>query len=145
MTDPVRTIEKRVRIAASPSTVWSFWTDARRLVEWWGSSAEIEAEPGGTFRVAMGEDGPVMRGSFVELQPPTRLVFSFGWEANPPGTELSPGTTTVEVTLTPAGDGTELVLRHSELPTSRAHEHAEGWDLFVGERLPAVVEAAGAR
>lgn len=128
------TIEQTVRIAAAPETVWALWTEPRRLAEWWGAEAEVLAEPGGVYRVAM-ESGPVMRGTFIELDPPSRLVFSFGWEGNGPGEPLAPGSTRVEVTLTPDGGDTVLVLRHSGLPPAAAGEHGEGWRHFLADRL----------
>lgn len=130
------TLEQTVHIAASPATVWTFWTDPERVAEWWGDGAEVEPEPGGLFRVAMAS-GPVMRGAFTELDPPHRLVFTFGWEHNPPGDPLAPGSTTVEVTLRPDGDGTELVLRHTEMPAANAAEHQQGWAHFLTDRLVA--------
>ena len=128
------TIEKTVRIAASPETLWQFWTDPARLAEWWGSESEVVTEPGGLFRVVM-DNGPVMRGTFTELEPPHRLVFTFGWEHNADGEALAPGSTRVEVTLTPDGDETVLVLRHFDMPSSHASDHDKGWTYFVGERL----------
>ncbi len=132
-------IEQTVRIAASPETVWSFWTEPERLCEWWGVDAEVVAEDGGLYRVVM-ENGPVMRGTFVELDPPHRLVFTFGWEQNAPEEALAPGSTRVEVTLTPDGSETVLVLRHSEMPATHAADHEKGWSYFLVERL---VAAAG--
>jgi uncharacterized protein YndB with AHSA1/START domain len=137
----LRTIERRVRIAASPETVWHFWTDASRLCEWWGISADVEPRPGGVFRVVMSDEGPVMSGTYVTLEPFSRLVFTFGWEGAPMGEALAPGTTQVEVTLTPAGGDTDLLLVHREVPAAFADEHAHGWSLFVGERLPSVANA----
>ena len=138
-------IEQTVRIEAAPETVWSFWTDPVRMVEWWGSAAEIEAVPGGRVRVVMEPGGPVMLGAFVELDPPRRLVFTFGWEHNLPGEPLAPGSTQVEVTLMPEGDSTVLVLRHLDLPAIHATDHENGWAFFVGERLVAAAAAAAAR
>jgi uncharacterized protein YndB with AHSA1/START domain len=137
-----QTVQQHVRIAASPETVWSFWTDAARLCDWWGMAAEAEPQPGGLIRVVMGADGPVMSGRYVVLEPFRRLVFTFGWEGNPMGEALAPGSTSVEVTLTPVGDETDVVLRHSGLPVSHADEHAKGWALFFGERLGHAIEAA---
>jgi uncharacterized protein YndB with AHSA1/START domain len=131
-------IEQTVRIAASPEVVWEFWTDPARLAEWWGEAAQVEPEPGGVFRVAM-ESGPVMRGSFIELERPRRLSFTFGWEQNIGG-PLAPGSTRVEVTLTPDGDDTILVLRHFDMPTTHAADHEKGWALCVGDRLVAAAE-----
>ena len=134
------TIERTIRIAASPETVWTFWTEPQRLAEWWGTDAEVEAEPGGLFRVVMGH-GPVMRGAFTELDPPRRLVFTFGWEHNAPGEPLAPGTTRVEVTMTPEAGGTVLVLRHYDMPTTHSPEHEKGWSYFLGDRLAAAAAA----
>lgn len=134
-----RTIEQRVRIAASPETVWTFWTDASQLCEWWGIRAEIEPRPGGIFRVIMDADGPAMSGTYITLEPFSRLVFTFGWEGNPMGDALAPGSTQVEVTLTPVNGDTDLVLVHREVPATHADEHAKGWALYVGERLAKAV------
>jgi uncharacterized protein YndB with AHSA1/START domain len=130
------TIEQTVRIAASVETVWTFWTDPQRLAQWWGSEAEVVAEPGGLFRVVM-ENGPVMRGAFAELEPPRRLVFSFGWEGTAVGEPLAPGSTRVEVTLTPDMGDTILVLRHSDMPATHSADHTKGWNYLVGQRLVA--------
>ncbi|GAA2724156.1 hypothetical protein GCM10010439_21150 [Actinocorallia aurantiaca] len=70
---------------------------------------------------------PVMRGRFVELVPYERLVFTFGWEATPGAPDIPPESSRVEVTLTPDGDGTELTLRHSDLPTVLEEETGDGW------------------
>lgn len=144
MTKPIgQTIEQRVRIAASPATVWSFWTDAALLCEWWGSVAEVEPRPGGIFRVTMNDGGPVMMGEYLELEPHSRLVFSFGWEPSAMGVGIPPCSTQVEVTLTADGEDTELLLRHSNLPVAHVTDHAKGWQLFVGQRLPEAVKAKG--
>ena len=134
-------IEQSVRIDAPPEAVWSFWTDPARLCRWWGVEAEVVPEPGGTFRVVMG-DGPVMRGTFIELSPPSRLVFSFGWEHNQAGEPLVPGSTRVEVTLTGIDGGTLVLLRHTGMPAMHALDHREGWAYFVGRRLVDAVAAA---
>ncbi|MDQ6614748.1 MAG: SRPBCC domain-containing protein [Actinomycetota bacterium] len=135
------TIEQTVRIEASPETVWAFWTEPQRLAEWWGAGAEVETVPGGLFRVVM-DNGPVMCGTFTELDPPHRLVFTFGWEHNAPGEPLAPGSTRVEVTLTPDHGATVLLLRHCGMPATDAPDHQTGWTYLVAERLVAAISAA---
>ena len=118
-----------MRIEAAPETVWRLWTTVEGMSAWWGSTAELDARPGGVCAVQM-EQGPWMRGEFVELIPYERLVFTFGWDGGIP--EVPPGSTRVEVTLAPDGDATVLTLRHSGLPASQADEHAGGWSHFLG-------------
>ena len=73
----------------------------------------------------------------MEVDPPSRIVLTWGWEA--PGDATPPGASTVEVDFTPDGDGTILRLRHSGLVDEAVAGHAEGWDQF----LAALVAAAG--
>ena len=139
-------IELERRIAARPETVFSFFTDAERYMQWQGVDAELDARPGGVFRVTVtGRSHMVAKGQFVEVDPPTRIVFTWGWEpidALPSGMrEVAPGTSTVEVVLVPDGDATVLRMRHSGLPTAAACDrHTDGWGVSLG-RLVAV--AAG--
>ena len=44
-------VERIVHIAAPPETVYAFLTDPEKLVRWKGVSAELDARPGGIYRV----------------------------------------------------------------------------------------------
>ena len=130
-------IEREVRIAAPPETVFGFWTDPARMARWMGRDIRLDPRPGGEFRIDYnGSD--IASGQFVEVDPPSRIVLTWGWEA--PGDATPPGASTVEVDLVPDGDGTILRLRHSGLVAGAVSGHAEGWDSF----LPSLVAAAGA-
>ena len=82
------------RIKASPETVFSFFTDPTRWLQWQGVDATIEARPTGTFRVNVRGDG-YASGRFTEVDPPRRVVFTWGWEL--PGNPVPPGSSTVEI------------------------------------------------
>ncbi len=88
------------------------------------------------------DSGPIMRGEYLELDAPNRLVFSFGWESNASGELMAPGTTRVEITLTPDGDETLLVLRHLDIPATHAPDHAQGWSHFIIDCLSPAASAA---
>ncbi len=75
-----------------------------------------------------------MRGEYVEADFPTRIVFTWGYENTELGVE--PGTTRVEVVLTPGGEGTDLCLVHSGI-TAALPSDANGWDKML-ERLAAL-------
>ena len=89
-------LELEVRIAASPSTVFSFLKDADGIAQWFGSSVEMDPQPGGIIRIDInGRD--IAKGEIVEIVAPERIVFTFGWEAD--GHPVPPGSSTVEITL----------------------------------------------
>jgi uncharacterized protein YndB with AHSA1/START domain len=123
-----RVIEIAMRMSAPPEAVFRFFVEQDRYVRWQGVRAELDPRPGGVYRVWM-DDGMVAVGEYVEVTPPTRVVFTWGWEGN---RTLPPGTSTVEIDLRPDGDGTAVVLRHSGLPDERSvAEHEEGWRFFT--------------
>lgn len=94
-----------------------------------GVGAELDPTPGGAFRIDV--DGEhFASGRFLEVDAPHRVVMTWGWEGSD---TVHPGSTTVEITLVPDGDGTLLRLRHSELPSEEERtNHREGWKRYVG-------------
>jgi uncharacterized protein YndB with AHSA1/START domain len=120
-------VEKR--IAAAPATVFSYLTDPEKFVMWMGAGAKLDPRPGGIVRIEVDTEH-VATGVYREVDPPNRLVFTWGWESNP---DVPPGSTTVEITLTAEGDGTLLRLRHSGLPTDEQRSsHRNGWVMYAG-------------
>ena len=131
-------IEREVLIEASPETVWEFLVDPEKMVRWMGQFAELEPHPGGLYRVGV-IPGHVARGEFVELDPPHRLVFTWGWEEGEDGPgAVPPGASTVEIELTADGNGTRLHFTHRDLPgAERAESHAHGWDHYLSRLVTA--------
>lgn len=130
--------ELEVRIQARPETVFEFFVDPQKMRRWKGTEAELDPRPGGRYRVSGIAGGATVVGEFVEIDPPRRLVFTWGWEGDE---EVPPGSSTVEVTLTPDGDATVLHLVHRDLPAGQGPSHMEGWEHFVAR----LVEAAAGR
>lgn len=121
-------LEVTAHIAASPDIVFPYFTDPDRYVQWMGTEATLDATPGGTYRVYL-RPGVEALGEFVEVDPPRRLVFTWGWVDHP---VVGPGSTRVEVLLEPDGDGTLVRLLHHDLPgPEAASEHREGWQLYL--------------
>jgi uncharacterized protein YndB with AHSA1/START domain len=135
MTEAVGTepVVKEVRIDASPETVFPFFTEPDKLTRWLCKEAVVDPRPGGINHQTHVPDEDderysgeyYMRGEFVEVSPPTRVVFTWGFENE--GEAVRPGASTVEVTLEPDGDGTRLRLVHRNLPESERADHDEGW------------------
>ena len=135
------TLKREITIAASPETVWEFLVDPDKVTTWMGQAASFDPRPGGEYRLDV-ISGNTARGEFVEVDPPRRLVHTFGWEPGADGPNPVPsGSTTVEIELVPDGEGTLLRFTHRDLPSAEAAEsHGHGWDHYL-ERLE--VAAAG--
>jgi uncharacterized protein YndB with AHSA1/START domain len=136
-------VEREVRIEASPATVFEFLVDADKLTRWMGSRAELDPRPGGIYRVEINEQA-VARGEFVEVEPPGRVVLTFGWEGEEAGSgahSVPPGSSRVEVALEQDGDGTLVRLRHLDLPKQALEIHGHGWDQYLAR----LVEVAAGR
>ncbi len=124
----VEALVKEIRIDARPEIVYAYFTDPEKMVLWKGVAALLDPRPGGMYRVDInGHD--VVRGAYVEVVPYRRVVFTWGWEGE--GSPLPPGTSTVEVTLIPDGQGTRVRLRHLGLPAEQRPQHAEGWEHYL--------------
>jgi uncharacterized protein YndB with AHSA1/START domain len=133
-------VTREITIAAAPEVVWTFLVDEHKAASWMGQAAEFDPRPGGLYRVQV-VPGHTARGEFVELDPPRRLVYTWGWEAGGDGTPspVPPGSTTIEIELEPAGDATLLRFLHRDLPSAEsAGSHAHGWDHY----LPRLIAAA---
>ncbi len=136
---PVQTGEltREISVSAPPQTVFPYFTDPDRMVRWMGTEAELDARPGGAYRILVA-GSHVAVGEYVELDPPRRVVFTWGWEGEQ--MPVAPGASRVEVTLTPEGEGTRVVLVHSDLPDETLASHDHGWTHYM-DRL--AVAAAG--
>jgi uncharacterized protein YndB with AHSA1/START domain len=120
--------ERTLSIDATPETVWEFFVDPEKLMRWKGINADLEPQPGGIYRCEV-IPGHTARGEFVELDKPSRLVFTWGWDG---GEEVPPGSSTIEVELTPEGDGTSLRFVHKDLPSAESvASHTHGWDHYL--------------
>ena len=134
-------VQLEVRIDARPDLVFRYLTEAERYARWQGVRAELDPRPGGIYRVNVtGRD--IARGEYVEINPYSKVVFTWGWEGD--NHPIPPGSSTVEVTFQPDGDGTLVRLRHYNLPTDEDRgRHAEGWDHYL-PRLQAAATGTGA-
>jgi uncharacterized protein YndB with AHSA1/START domain len=111
-----------VRICAPPADVFPYFVDPALMIQWIGEWADLRPEPGGIFALDISKT-PV-RGEYVEVEPPRRVVFTWGVAGKD---SLPPGSTTVEVVLTADGPDTVVELFHHDLPAEEFDSHLEGW------------------
>jgi uncharacterized protein YndB with AHSA1/START domain len=135
-------VEREVRIEAKPETVFSFFTDPEKMVRWMGIGATLDPRPGGIFRVNVMRNS-FMHGEYLEIEPYSRVVFSWGYgEPLPPDAKSNPlpaGSSIVEVRFVPDGDATIVRLSHRKLPVDLHSFHELGWANYL-DRLAVAAE-----
>jgi uncharacterized protein YndB with AHSA1/START domain len=127
-----QSLEVRRFIPATPARVYDAWTTPELLTKWFAPGADFtvvvhaaETRVGGNYRIEMRNAqgaSHIAVGEYRELNRPTRLVFTWGWEGAPVTDTL------VTVEFQPSGTGTEVVLTHTRFPTEADRdEHLKGW------------------
>lgn len=125
-----------IDIEASPETVFAYLTTNEGMMAWMGQHADLNPVPGGRFAVDI--SGHPVRGQYLHVEPPRRVVVSWGFAGSD---ALPAGASTVEFLLTASSTGTRVELCHSNLPAAEVRGHAHGWANFL-PRL-ALVGAGG--
>lgn len=121
-------------------------TEPVELAKWWGPRGfttpgiELNLRVGGGYRFSMKPpDGDLfhLRGEFLEIDPPSRLVYTIRWEEPTPDDQ----DTVVTLSLEALGDATEVSLSQGMFATEeRLALHQGGWsDSF--EKLREAVES----
>jgi len=116
-------LERTLLIHARPSTVFRFFTDSARWASWWGTGSSIDPTPGGQLRIRY-PNGIEARGEVLDIQPPSRLTFTYGYVS---GTPIAQGASLVTIVLTSEGDHTRLTLTHAFDDAAVRDEHVQGW------------------
>lgn len=101
-TTEARSVVREITIEASPTTVWEFLVDPDKATCWWGPTLSYDARPGRAYRIEV-IPAHIASGTFVELDAPRRLVYTWGWEPGEDGTAnpVPPGSSTVEGRASP--------------------------------------------
>jgi len=114
-------------VAASVDVVWSDFTDASDLAEWYWPprlEATTTVDPGlqGVWEVRSDVAGIAVVARVVSAQAPLDLHLAWRWDDDEHSTD-------VQITLAPvADDATRVIVRHSGFATAEERElHVEGW------------------
>ncbi len=108
-------------LAAPLDEVWDALTDPERRARWLAPGT-IDATAGGSVRLDFGEGG-LVTGQVLACEPPTLLEFEWRFTGE---TE-----SVVRLELSPAGDGTLLVLDHRALAEQHAAGYSAGWHAYL--------------
>jgi uncharacterized protein YndB with AHSA1/START domain len=114
--------------------LWSAVTEPERLARWWGQ-VKGDLRPGGEIRLFIASAGLDSTGRVEECEPPRRLRVTTreseeSWAEGSPDAP-PPFDSVVDVTLTPAGDQTILVVEISGLPLDKIAAYGAGWQIHA--------------
>ena len=123
-----------IEIRATPDEVFEFLVTPDGMRAWMGEHAVLEPQPGGVFEVDI--SGAPIRGRYLEVERPNRVVVSWGIAGSE---EFPAGTSRVTFRLTPTVDGTRVDVLHADLPDERVAGHVDGWGHFL-PRLASIAE-----
>jgi len=105
-------------IPARPDAVFEAWMSSGGHAAMTGAEAKIDPRVGGAFRAGDG----YITGETLELESGRRIVQS--WRTTDFGT--ADQDSRIEVLLEPAGSGTLLTLRHTDIPDGQSG-YEQGW------------------
>ena len=130
--DELRFVIER-ELPAAPPVVFAAFSDANELAKWWGPrgfaapSLSFRPRVGGTYRIKMQppEGDPFyLTGEFREVDPPTRLAYTFVWE-DPDPDDVE---TLVALSLRDLGGSTVAALTQGPFKAeARRALHRDGW------------------
>ena len=113
--------------------VFKMWTDPRHMAKWWGprdypaTKISADVRPGGKYRHCLNSSAGDMSlwlyGTYREIVPPERLVFTFAWEEEGErGLE-----TIVTIVFKDEGGKTRMLFRQSPFQSdTECHGHGLG-------------------
>jgi uncharacterized protein YndB with AHSA1/START domain len=136
-------LDRTITIHADREVVFAFLTDSARWAAWWGAGSTIDPRPGGDVRIRY-PGGTEALGTVVDVHPPDRIVFTYGYASGQP---IAPGGSTVTIELEADRRGTRLHLSHAVADEATRDAHVQGWryqlSLFSNVVADAVNAAAG--
>ena len=128
-----RTLEMTRVVPAARPVVFGAFSDAHELAKWWGPngftipSLEFEPRVGERYRIEMQPpegDSFFLTGEFREVDPPTRLAYTFVWEPPDPDDVE----TEVGLTFRDLGGSTEVAFTQGTFKTEQRRAlHRDGW------------------
>jgi uncharacterized protein (TIGR03086 family) len=125
--------QKSVLVPLSADDTFALITEPDRLRRWQVITARVDLRAGGDYRWTV-IPGNSAAGTFTEVEPGRRVVFTWGWEGS---ADVPPGASTVTITLEPAAGGTMVHLVHEGLTAEQEASHAAGWTHYLGRLVTA--------
>jgi uncharacterized protein YndB with AHSA1/START domain len=131
---PETSLQVKRTFAVPRDRVFRAWTDAKQFALWFHPTTdyttvitELDLRVGGAYSLEMHHKGGnihTLRGTYKEVRPPEKLVFTWRWQRE----DASPESL-VTVEFRDLGSSTEVSLTHQNLINAEERaKHNEGWN-----------------
>jgi uncharacterized protein YndB with AHSA1/START domain len=116
-------LDRTIVINAPREAVFRYFTDSAHWANFWGAGSTVDSRAGGKVYIRYPE-GTEVAGEVVDVHPPERIVFTYGYVS---GTPIPPGGSRVTIQLAAEHGATRLTLTHELADAARRDEHVQGW------------------
>ena len=124
----------RARFLVPAKTLYRDWLDSAGHTAMTGAPATCDARIGGVFSAWDG----YIQGVNLELEPGRRIVQSWLTTDFPEGSQPS----RVEVLFEPVKGGTEITIRHTDIPEEVSGRYERGWKEYYFDPMRLRYEAS---
>lgn len=116
-------LDRTIVINAPRESVFRYFTDSSYWARWWGAGSTIDSRPGGKIYIRYPE-GTEVAGEVLEVKPPERIVFTYGYVKGDP---FPAGSSRVTIQLADDHGATRLTLTHELADAAVRDQHVQGW------------------
>jgi uncharacterized protein YndB with AHSA1/START domain len=116
-------LDRTIVINAPREAVFRYFTDSSHWAKWWGAGSTIDSRPGGKVYIKYPE-GTEVAGEVLEVKPPERIVFTYGYVN---GNPIPAGASRVTIALAADHGATRLTLTHELADAAVRDQHIQGW------------------
>ena len=110
-------LDRTLVIQARRETVFQFFTDTPQWAAWWGAGSTIDPRPGGRMLIRH-PNGVEVAGQVLEVQPPERIVFTYGYAGGKP-IPADGSRVTIRLDRHPKGTLLQLTHEFADVTTAR--------------------------
>ena len=116
-------LDRTIVINAPREAVFRYFSESSHWSKWWGAGSTIDSRPGGKIYIRYPE-GTEVAGEVLEVKPPERIVFTYGYVS---GNPIAVGSSRVTIQLAAERGATRLTLTHELEAAAARDQHVQGW------------------
>lgn len=126
-------VETTRQFEVSVEKLYSAWNDAEELKQWWKplgnqlETVENDLSRGGKVRYVFSNNSLIISGTYDEVKPNEKLIYSWNWEF--PNDETKNASYKLEIHFSGKESGSEIHVKQESLNADeKLHPNEHGWE-----------------